>query len=445
MLHNVGINHASAPLALREQFAIGADRIISSLSDLTHQPGVEEGIVVSTCNRTEIYAVTDYNDSRQLGEWLGSQGKSQQQPLSSLGPHLYSHQGPQTVTHALRVAAGLDSMILGEPQILGQMKQAYREAQTAHAVGPLLSRLFEHAFSVAKQVRSETGIGSHPVSVAYAAVRLAQRIFSDFSRHTAMLIGAGETIELTAHHLHERNIGRIIFANRSLDRAQRLAARYQGYAIELEAIDAHLYEADILISSTASPEPLIDRSMLQSALKRRRRKPVFAVDLAVPRDITHDTGELEDVFLYTVDDLNEVIQEGQRSREAAASEAEVLIEERTAEYMDWLQSRQANATIRGLRNRAEAERDRLLQQAVKMMNSGTSAEEAMRWLARRLTRSLLHVPSARLRKASEKDQATLMEAAHMLFPLDGDAKGRHGSAQQADTQVNTQAGKDAAE
>jgi glutamyl-tRNA reductase len=334
-----------------------------------------------------------------------------------VNPYLYIHRDREAVSHLFAVASGLDSMILGEPQILGQVKNAFQTAQNAGAVGKLLGRLFQATFAVAKQVRTDTAIGSSPVSVAFAAVTLARQIFADLSAQTALLVGAGETIELAARHLHQHGIGRMIVANRTVERAHGLAAQFDGFAIALTEIAAHLPEADIVISSTASPLPILGKGTVESALKKRRHRPVFMVDIAVPRDIEPEVAELEDVYLYTVDDLEEVIQENMRSRQEAAEQAKEIIETHADEFMGWLRSLDALTVIQDFRSRAESIRDEVLDKALRQIAAGKPAEEALQFLATTLTNKLLHAPSTQLRAAGSNGQIQLLEAASTLFQL----------------------------
>ncbi len=417
-LLTLGLNHKTAPLAVRETAAFADAELPRVLDTLRNQ--VQEAAIVSTCNRTEIYVAAPGEARDALLAWWSEARKLKRNELEA---HLYCHRERECVRHAMRVAAGLDSMILGEPQILGQMKFSFQQAQAVGSLGPLLSRLFEHAFSLAKLVRSETDIGAHPVSVAFAGVTLARRIFADFARHSALLIGAGEMIQLAARHLAQQGIGRMIFANRTLARAQKLAAQYHAYAIPLEDLPAHLGEADLLLSCTASPGPVVTQAMITQALAGRRHKPVFMLDLAVPRDIEPAVGRLEDVYLYTVDDLKDVIQDNLRSREAAARDAESMIETRTAAFMRWLDARDAAATIQQLRGRCEAQAEEVLARARRMLAQGATPEEALAFLAQGLTNKLLHHPSTALRGAEAADQAALLEAARRLFGLGSDEDG----------------------
>jgi glutamyl-tRNA reductase len=318
----------------------------------------------------------------------------------------------------LRVASGLDSMVLGEPQILGQMKDAYSAATEAGTVGKLLSKLFQHTFSVAKQVRTDTAIGSSPVSVAFAAVSLARQIFGDLNGLTALLIGAGETIELAARHLHENNVGRMIIANRTLARAQTLAAEFDAYAISLGDIPAHLAEADVIISSTASQLPILGKGSVERALKLRKHKPMFMVDIAVPRDIEPEVDELDDVYLYSVDDLKDIIEENMASRREAARQAEEIIDTQVSHFMSWLQSLDAVDTLRAYRESAELQRDEMLNKARARLACGNDPEQVIQELATQLTNKLIHQPSVQMRQASMNGRQELLDAARELFSLD---------------------------
>ena len=413
-LLTLGLNHTTAPLAIRETVAFPAEQCPQALRDLLALNDIQEGAILSTCNRTELYTVARADDENRLRHWL-----CEQRGLDATGmaPHFYVYKDRDSVRHALRVAAGLDSMILGESQILGQMKDAFRQAQAVNSAGPLLTRLFEHSFAVAKNIRSETEIGANPVSVAYAGVSLARRIFSDFGEHTAMFIGAGDTIELTAKHLADTGLRRMVFANRSLDRAQRLASQYQGYAITLDDVGAHLAEADIVVASTAAPESIVSLAQFRAALKKRRRKPMFVLDFAVPRDIEPAAGELEDVYLYTVDDLQGVIQDNIRSRQQAALVADDMINQRIDDYQAWLDSRRAVDTISAVRLRAEQDKAQVLERAQRMLAAGQTPEVVMEYVANTLTKKLVHGPTRALRRARGTEQKTLLQTVRQLFDI----------------------------
>jgi glutamyl-tRNA reductase len=409
-----GVNHKTAPVAIRERVTFGPDIIVAALRSLLEQPGVEEAVILSTCNRTELYCVVSDPSEEPLGRWMSSFHGLRP---NEMHPFLYVHCDRLAVRHLLRVASGLDSMVLGEPQIFGQVKAAFQTAQESGATGKLLGRLFQHAFSVAKQVRTDTAIGSSPVSVAFAAVSLARQIFTELEHQTALLLGAGETIELAARHLHQNGIGRIVVANRTVERAHSLASQFDGFAIALTEIPHHLPEADILIASTASPLPVLGKGTVETALKKRKHRPIFMVDLAVPRDIEPEVAELDDVYLYTIDDLAEVIEENRRSRIEAAVEADEIIEYHTAEFLSWLRSLDAVDLIQSYRQRAEHLRDDVLCRALRMLENGKSAEESLGFLAHTLTNKLLHAPSSRLRQAGRDGQVDLLEAANEIFQL----------------------------
>jgi glutamyl-tRNA reductase len=415
----LGINHKTAPVSVREKVAFAPDRLEEALRDLQTQAEISEAAIVSTCNRTELLCYAERDDAAgAVVDWFRHYHRLER---TELEPFIYVHPEQSAVQHLLRVACGLDSLILGEPQILGQIKEAYRVAEKAGTVGTLLGKLFQYTFSVAKQIRTDTKIGSSPVSVAFAAVSLAKQIFSDLPRHTALLIGAGETIELTARHLHENGIERIIVANRTLEKAHTLAEQFQGYAIGLSEIGSHLPEADIVISSTASPLPILGKGTVERAIRQRRHKPILMVDIAVPRDIEPEVAEIEDVYLYTVDDLQEIIEEGLRTRRDAAKKAEEIISNEVSRFMGWVRSLQAVETIRDYRNKATQLRDIELDKARRALARGVAPDEVLASLANALTNKIIHSPSAQLRQAGFDGQFELVDAARKLFELDSDA------------------------
>jgi len=417
----LGLNHTTAPVSIRERVTFGPDIVVAALRSLTEQRGVREAVILSTCNRTELYCETESDDGELTRDWLaGFHGLA----VEDIAPYLYSHRGHHAIAHLLQVASGLDSLVLGEPQILGQVKSAYQTACDAGRTGKLLTRLFQHAFATAKQVRTDTAIGDSPVSVAFAAVSLARQIFTELSQQTAMLIGAGETIELAARHLVQNGIGRLIVANRTISRAEELAQQFDAYAVSLAEIPTHLADADIVISSTASPVPVLGKGTVESALRKRRHQPMFMVDIAVPRDIEAEVAELEDVYLYTVDDLDEVIQDNLRSRQDAAAQAREIIDFQVDEFVAWMRSLDAVGLIQDYRQQAGAIRDEVLHKAQRMVESGKPADEALAFLANTLTNKLLHTPSAQLREASSCGQTELLEAANKLFQLGHGYTGR---------------------
>ncbi|MDH5326991.1 MAG: glutamyl-tRNA reductase [Gammaproteobacteria bacterium] len=409
-----GINHKTAPVAIREKVAFDPGQVVDALKDLVSRPHIQEAAIVSTCNRTELYCGMDQQNHDLITRWLSDYHNLGE---NDINPYIYAHPDQLAVRHALRVASGLDSLVLGEPQILGQMKDAYSTASDAGTLGSLLDRLFQHTFSVAKQVRTDTAIGASPVSVAFAAVNLSKQIFSNFQDHTALLIGAGETIELTARHLHESGIGRMIIANRTVEKARSVAAEFNAYAISLPEIPSHLAEADMIISSTASPLPILGKGSVESALKIRKHRPMLMVDIAVPRDIEAEVGNLDDVFLYTVDDLQEIIQEGLKSRQEAAAQAEEIIDTQVSHFMNWIQSLESVSTIRAVRDQAEIKRDQELQRALQLIQSGKDPAQVMEQLANRLTNKLIHEPSTQLKQAGYDGRFELLKAAQELFNL----------------------------
>jgi glutamyl-tRNA reductase len=413
-LISLGLSHHSAPIEVRSALAFTDAEAPDALARLAGLSGVRESALLSTCNRTEIVSVIEpETETRVIEWWARERGVSTEQ----VRRWLVSHRDLEAVTHNLRVAAGLDSLVIGEPQILGQMKQAFGMAGDLGSTGPVLSRLFQHSFAVAKLVRSQTAVGAHPVSVAYAAVQMARRIFTDLSEQTAVLVGAGETIQLIARHLRGQGISRIIVVNRSIDKAERLAREIHGYAAPLSDLVMHLHEADLLVSSTASRDPVVAIDAVRHALSRRRRKPMCMIDLAVPRDIDARVANLEDVFLCTVDDLRGIVSDNMRARQAAAEQAEALISEQAREFQRWLDSRDAAQTIRGVRSLARRHRDETLERARRKLAAGEDPAQVMQYVANTLTNKLLHAPSSALRRADAVEQALLLSAAHKLFDV----------------------------
>ena len=413
-LFNFGINHRTAPVELREQTAFAPDSLVSALADITGVGGAREATILSTCNRTEIYCSHEQANENSLINWFCDYHRLTKNEIE---PYLYRHPGDEAVRHAFRVASGLDSMVLGEPQILGQMKEAFATAHKTGVTGKLLNQLFQHTFSVAKQVRTDTQIGASAVSVAYAAVKLAKQIFSDLSQKTVLLIGAGETIELTAQHLSQQQVGHIIVSNRTIERAQKLAELIDGEAITLAELPTRLYEADIVIASTASQLPILGKGAVEQALKKRRHRPIFMVDLAVPRDIEAEVGDLNDVFLYTVDDLQNVVEDNIQSRREAAGEAEKIIDLQVSQFMNWIKSLDAVPMIRALRESADELRQRELDKAHRLLASGENPEIVIEALARSLTNKITHSPTSALKKAGLEADKAVIEAARRLFDL----------------------------
>lgn len=414
----LGINHTTAPLAIREQMAFEPQQLPDALAALRALPGVQEAAIVSTCNRTELYCALDTDAEARVADWLVG-ARSPDDP--GIANRLYRHHDAAAVRHVLRVACGLDSLVLGEPQILGQLKQAYEQSVSEGHAGAQLHRLFQHAFNVAKQVRTDTAIGNNPVSVAFTAVTLARQIFGDFKPYTALLVGAGETSELVARHLHSQGLGRLIVANRSADRAHALATQFQGYAIALEEIPAHLGEADLVIAATASPQVLLTRAMVEQAARGRKAKPVFMADLAVPRDIDPAVGELEDVYLYAIDDLQHVVNDNLRSRRAAAEQAQNIIDAHVEQFATELRSLDAVPAIVALRSHADALREQTLAEAQRLLASGKAPAAALDYLAHTLTNRLLHAPTRQLRDAGRDQDREQLDTVKKLFDPTDDA------------------------
>ncbi|GJL81108.1 MAG: glutamyl-tRNA reductase [marine bacterium B5-7] len=409
-----GLNHTTAPVSVRERAAMVTDGLEDAVQDLARNRGISEATILSTCNRTEIYCRLNAHDSSLVGRWMCR--------YSGLSPDeikksVYGYPDARAVKHAFRVASGLDSMVLGEPQILGQMKNAFAIAHKAGTTGKILNRLFQHTFSVAKQVRTDTAVGANAVSVAYAAVDLARRIFSNLAEQTVLLIGAGETIELVARHLLEQGVRHIIVANRSIERAESLATRIHSEAISLAEMPQRLHEADIVVASTASTLPILGKGTMERATRKRRHKPVFMVDLAVPRDIEPEVGDLRDVYLYTVDDLSEVVEDNMNARREAASEAEKIIDLQVVRFMRWMSSLDSVPTIRTFRQHIDDMREAELQRALKKLEAGADPGETLKRFARDLGHKFAHGPSHMLRKADESGNAHLISATRALFDL----------------------------
>ena len=415
-----GINHKTAPVDIREKVAFAPEKMEQALHECINKGEVSEAAIVSTCNRTELYfcLLEDDASNHDITPQLGWFCQYHQLKIEDIEPYIYQHSNNDAVQHILRVASGLDSLVLGEPQILGQIKDAYNTANQAGTIGRQLNRLFQHTFSVAKQVRTDTAIGASPVSVAFAAVSLSKRIFADLSKHTALLIGAGETTELVARHLADQGLNKMIVANRTVERAKILASNFKAEAIALSDMPDRLVEADIIIASTASQLPILGKGAVERALKSRKHRPMFMVDIAVPRDIEPEVGDLDDVYLYTVDDLHEVIEEGRHSREEAAKQAEEIIENQVDHFMGWLRSLKGVDTICAFREQAEQKRDEQLALAQKQLAAGKDPEQVINDLARTLTNKLIHEPSAQLNQAAYSGRKDLLAHARELFNLE---------------------------
>ena len=405
-LLTLGLNHTTAPLSLREKVAFPGEALRDAVTDLGQQlrSVVPESAILSTCNRTEIYCAThDPRDAQTaIARWIADRNRLG--ASSQLVEHLYARPNDQAVRHAFRVASGLDSMVLGEPQILGQMKDAARVAQEADTLGTHLHQLFQRTFAVAKEVRSQTEIGAHSVSMAAAAVRLAQRLFEDLRQTSVLFVGAGEMIELAATHFAAQHPKRIAVANRSVERAEKLALRFGARALRLADLPDTLAEHDIVVSCTASTLPIIGLGMVERALKTRRRRPMFMIDLAVPRDIEAEVARLDDVFLYTVDDLGRLVQTGMENRQAAVAQAEAIIETRVDAFMHWMSARQAVPMIRALHLRGDALKRAELERARRLLSRGEDPSVVLEALANALTAKFLHGPTALLQRPGPEQQ-----------------------------------------
>ena len=406
----LGINHKTAPVALREKVAFTEDRMGAALLTLRQELGVAEALILSTCNRTEVYWSGTASGS-QLSQWLERHHGND----LDLAASLYVHQESRAVEHTFSVASGLDSMVLGEVQILGQLKDAYRIAQENGSTGPILNKLFQAAFSAAKRVRTETRIGANAVSLASATVSLARRVYADLSAHTVLLVGAGDMNALTARHFISAGIQRMVIANRTLEKAQSLAGELKVHAAPLTDLDEQLADADIVISCTASPEPLISKRAVEAAIRARRRRPIFMVDMAVPRDIDPEVAELEDVYLFSIDDLQQLVDENIQQREVAAGGARLLINEEVARFLAESRAQDAGPAIRALRQQAEGIRQQTVEQARRMLAAGKSTDEVLDYLANTLTNRLLHAPTQALRQASELADLALAETVTRLL------------------------------
>ncbi|WP_350260728.1 glutamyl-tRNA reductase [Pantoea sp. BJ2] len=395
----LGINHKTAPVALRERVAFTPDTLELALNSLLSQPMVQSGVVLSTCNRTELYLSVEQQADLQekLVRWLCDYHNLREEDVRN---SLYWHQDNAAVSHLMRVASGLDSLVLGEPQILGQVKKAFVDSSRDHALSSELERMFQKTFSVAKRVRTETEIGASAVSVAFAACSLARQIFESLSTVNVLLVGAGETIELVARHLREHSVKKLMIANRTRERAQLLADEVGAEVIGLGDIETRLADADIIISSTASPLPIIGKGMVERALKARRNQPMLLVDIAVPRDVEPEVGKLANAYLYSVDDLQAIIEQNMAQRKAAAVQAESIVVQESGEFMAWLRAQSAVETIREYRSQADQVRAELQERALAALQQGADAEKVLQELAHKLTNRLIHAPTKSLQQAA---------------------------------------------
>ncbi|BCN92656.1 glutamyl-tRNA reductase [Thiomicrorhabdus immobilis] len=423
-LCTLGVNHETAPVDIRETVSFSADSACQAIEQLKSQALVSECVILSTCNRTELYCILKENHlETQVHEWLHQFFNLEPK---SLMPYLYSHRDLDAVKHIMRVASGLNSLVLGEPQIFGQIKDAYNAAHKTESIHQNLENLFQHIFKTVKQVRTDTAIGNSPISVAFSAVSLSKQFFGDLSQQTALLLGAGETIELVARHLKENHIGNLIIANRTFERAHRLAESVAGYAIQLDEIDNHLHEADIVIGSTGSPNAILMKNSVVAALKKRKNRPMFMVDIAVPRDIEPKIGDLNDVYLYTVDDLQEIIETSKQSRQSAALEAEEIIELQAQHFITQMQAtQQIKPVIQAYRQQSMHIKEAALEHALHQLEQGVNSEEIIKRLANQLTNRLIHTPTKQLNQAGMNGDTALIEAAETLLICEEHSKPSH--------------------
>ncbi|MBG0756796.1 glutamyl-tRNA reductase [Vibrio cidicii] len=411
----IGINHNTASVDLREKVAFGPDKLANALQQLSQHEAVNGSVILSTCNRTEVYCDVRSGARNKVVEWIS---QFHHVSLEELKPSLYVHEEQAAIKHLMRVSCGLDSLVLGEPQILGQVKQAYSDSREQLAVDASLEKLFQKTFSVAKRVRTETDIGGNAVSVAYAACTLAKHIFESLADSTVLLVGAGETIELVAKHLQANGCTKMIVANRTRERAMNLAEQFGAEVIGLPEIPHYLPKADIVISSTASPLPIIGKGMVETALKQRRYQPMLLVDIAVPRDVEAQVGDLSDAYLYTVDDLQSIIDSNIEQRKVEAIQAEAIVSEESAAFMSWLRSLQAVDSIREYRQSAEAIREELLSKSLQALAGGADAEKVLRELSNRLTNKLIHAPTRALQLAAEQGEPAKLTVIRQSLGLD---------------------------
>ncbi len=413
----VGVNHNTAPIDIREKVAFTPEQLGDALLDLKSNHKLDELTILSTCNRTEIYAIKKGHDPDGIVSWLADY---HQLPLTTLESSIYTHSGQEAVRHIIRVASGLDSMVLGEPQILGQLKDGFASAKSNKVMGKNLDRLSQNTYRVAKQVRTQTSIGENPVSVASTAVVLASRLFSDFSTCNALIIGAGKTCELVGRHLRATNINNIVIANRTVGNAVTLATELDAKAIPLTAIADHLADIDIVVASTASQLPILGKGTVERAIKLRRHKPIFMVDLAVPRDIEPEVDKLRDVYLYGIDDLQQIINDNITSREQAAAQAETLIDQAIHEFGQVGKSLEAVNTLVRFRRKHDDIKNIELKKALDRLEKGDDPQKLLKTLANQLTNKIIHTPSVQIKQAKVDGRDDILEAIEEIFQLEED-------------------------
>lgn len=411
-LLTLGISHQTAPIRIRERLAFAAEALPNALSSLATLPGVAGCSILSTCNRTELYVSSQQAITPNVLDWLHDW---HQLTRGTFQQHFYQHEQAACSDHLIKVIAGMDSMVLGEPQVAGQAKQAWQLARSVRTLDPFLDRMFQHAFSAAKRVRSETGIGRDPVTLPYAGLRLARQLFGSLDGLKVLLIGAGEMIEDCATHFHASGLQQLTIVNRSMERARALAERFDARATALDQLPDELADHDMVIACTGSPEAIVYREHFQRALRKRRQRPMFALDLAVPRNIAADCSKLPDLYVYTIDDLRTIVEAAQKRRQRSLSQAGRIVESEVRAFERWLRVQSASGTLQTMHQQADLQRRELLEKAQRELAAGMDAEEALQRLSHRLTQRLLHEPSVRLRKAAEEDDQALLDAARKFF------------------------------
>jgi glutamyl-tRNA reductase len=411
-LFALGISHQTAPIVIRERLAFAAETLPEALKSLASVPGVDGCAIISTCNRTEVYLSGNQTITREVSEWLHDWHNLQP---GQFHEHLYQLEMSACVFHLIKVISGADSMIIGEPQVAGQVKQAWQSAHQLETLDSKLDRMFQHAFAGAKRVRSQTGIGRDPVTLPFAALRLARQIFGSLEDTRALLIGAGEMIEDCAVHFKEAGLASLTISNRNADRARELASRFDARGHGLDELPELLPDHDLIIACTGSPTAIVTRDMIKQAMSKRRHRPMFTLDLSVPRNIDPLVGQMGDVFLYTIDDLHAIIESNQQKRREAMQKALDIIESEVKTFERWLRLQETSTTLKTLRTRAQAERDHLLEQARTQLAAGHDPEDVLQRLSHRLVNRLLHGPSIRLRQAAESADEDLLEAARYFF------------------------------
>lgn len=415
-----GVNHHSAPVDIRERVSMAGDVVLPALHGLRSIFGnsVKEAAILSTCNRTEIYCAADQSIAADIPAWLAEFNSLKDDELR---PYIYQLDQDKAVRHAFRVASGLDSMVLGEAQILGQLKTAVRTADEAGTLGSTLHQLFQRTFSVAKEVRTNTAIGAQSISFAAAAVRLSERVFGDLKNSDVLFIGAGEMIELCAAHFSGANPRSITVANRTPERGQLLASRFNGDTMKLSELPEQLHKFDVVVTCTASTLPILGLGMVQKLSRKRRSKPVVMVDLAVPRDVEPEVAQLDNIYLYTVDDLGRYVQMGQDSRQRAVGQAEAIIDARVLNFMQWMESRRLVVpVIQDLNHHAESLRQAELAKARRLLARGEDPEAVLEYLARNLTQKYLHAPMSQLNRSEGVQRQELLNIVPQLFPFDSE-------------------------